>query len=128
MKLQVLSLSIMMLLSLSNCSLNSDQEIVVSTGEITASDVLEGDPAADIFQYEEVIYQTNIRWVDELDLTKDAELFEITEQHERYQNFEDGASNKLPVGTKVYSAKEREDVLLVEIDGELQKYYQIVEG
>ncbi len=37
-------------------------------------------------------------------------------------------SNKLPVGTKIFSAKERGDILIVESEGEIKKYLAIVEG
>jgi len=37
-------------------------------------------------------------------------------------------SNKLPIGTKIFSAKERGDILIVEIEGKITKYLAIVEG
>jgi len=41
-------------------------------------------------------------------------------------------SNKLPVGAKVFSVKEKEEIggpiLLVESEGKLYKYYGLVEG
>ena len=43
-------------------------------------------------------------------------------------NFKNEVSNILPVGTKIYSAKERDDILVVEIDGVIRKYLAIVEG
>ncbi|MGP4082554.1 hypothetical protein ACTWQL_21940 [Pseudalkalibacillus sp. R45] len=43
-------------------------------------------------------------------------------------DFKDGMSNKLPVGTKIFSAKGRGDILLVETNGKVLKYLAIVEG
>jgi hypothetical protein len=37
-------------------------------------------------------------------------------------------ANKLPVGAKIFSAKERGDILIVEVEGEILKYLAIVEG
>lgn len=37
-------------------------------------------------------------------------------------------SNKLPVGAKIYSVKDRGDILLVENNGQILKYIAIVEG
>jgi hypothetical protein len=37
-------------------------------------------------------------------------------------------SNKLPVGTKIFTAKERGDILIVESEGEIKKYLANVEG
>ncbi len=37
-------------------------------------------------------------------------------------------SNILPVGAKIFSIKERGDILIVESDGTIKKYLAIVEG
>ncbi|NMH74323.1 hypothetical protein HF078_14625 [Bacillus sp. RO2] len=42
--------------------------------------------------------------------------------------FKDWMSNKLPVGSKIFFAKERGDMLLVEANGVIVKYLAIVEG
>jgi len=43
---------------------------IVSIDSIDAEEVLTLDSDADIFQYDGVIYKTNIAWVEELTLTK----------------------------------------------------------
>jgi len=49
----------------------------VSIDSIDAEEVLTLDSDADIFQYDGVIYKTNIDWVEELSLTKDVQIGEI---------------------------------------------------
>ncbi|MGD6854018.1 hypothetical protein ACQCVO_02990 [Bacillus infantis] len=104
------------------------ESTAVSIDSIDAEEVLRLDPDADIFQYDAVIYQTNIDWVDELSLTKDAQIGEIQSRNENDTDFEDAMSNKLPVGARIFSAREREDILLVESKGKVLKYLAIVEG
>ena len=86
------------------------------------------DPDADIFQYDGVIYETNIDWVEELDLTKDIQIGEIKTRNDTNTDFKDEMANKLPVGAKIFSAKEREDILIVESRSEILKYLAIIEG
>ena len=95
---------------------------------IDAEEVLRLDSDADIFQYDGVIYKTNIDWVEDLTLTKDSQIGEVKTRNKKDTNFKNEVSNILPVGTKIYSAKERDDILVVEIDGVLRKYLAIVEG
>ncbi|MFS0673588.1 hypothetical protein [Ornithinibacillus sp. 179-J 7C1 HS] len=87
------------------------------------------NPDADIFQYDGVIYATNIDWVEELSLTKDVQIGEIKMRNDSNTDFIDEMSNKLPVGTKIFSAKERGDILIVETEeGKILKYLGIGEG
>ncbi|PLR71165.1 hypothetical protein [Bacillus sp. UMB0728] len=109
------------------CS-NEGESTAVSIDAIDAEEVLRLDPDADIFQYDGVIYQTNIDWVEELSLKKDAQIGEIQSRNENDTDFEDAMSNKLPVGARIFSAREREDILLVESEGKVLKYLAIVEG
>ena len=83
---------------------------------------------ADIFQYDGVIYKTNIDWVEELHLTKDVQIGEIKTKNDANTDFKDEMSNKLPIGAKIFFTKEREDILIVESEGEIKKYLAIVEG
>lgn len=127
-----LSLVLFVLFIASGCSNLSDRgKIEVHTTENpNAEEVLNLDPEADIFQFNGVIYQTRIDWVEELNLVKDEEIGEIKTKNETNTNFEDGMSNKLPVGAKIFSVKEKigGPILLVELEGEIYKYYGIVEG
>lgn len=106
----------------------SDTTTVYTNKSIDAEEVLTLEPNADIFQFDEIIYKTNIEWVDNLTVTKNSQLGEIKMKNEKDANFENEFSNKLPIGTKIFSTKERTDVLVVEVDGKLKKYLAIVEG
>ena len=114
----------LLFLMISGCS--NDGEVTTVT--IDSIDVLKLDSNADIFQYDGVIYKTNIDWVEELSLTKDVQIGEIKTKNDANTNFKDEMSNKLPVGAKIFSAKERGDILIVESEGEIKKYLVIVEG
>lgn len=102
---------------------------VHSTGNPDAKEILTLDPEADIFQFESVIYKAGIDWVEELTLTKGEQVGEIKKRNDTDTNFENEMSNKLPVGAKIFSIIEKEGpILLVESEGEILKYYAIVEG
>ncbi len=100
----------------------------VSIDSIDAEEVLTLDPDADIFQFDGVIYKTNIDWVEEVFLTKNVQIGEIKTRNDANTDFKDEMSNKLPVGAKIFSAKERGDILIVESEGEILKYLGIGEG
>ncbi|MEA0553159.1 hypothetical protein U1P98_05460 [Lysinibacillus irui] len=100
----------------------------VTNDSIDAEEVLTLDSNADIFQYKGVIYKANIDWVEKLSLTKDVQVSEIKTKNDTGTNFKDEMSNKLPVGAKIFSTKEREDILIIESEGEIKKYLAIVEG
>ena len=109
---------------LNGCSVGGE----VTVDSIDAEEILRLDSTADIFQYEGVIYKTNIDWVEELTLTKGTQIGEIKKVSKEGTDFKDWMSNKLPVGSKIFSAKERGDILLVEANGVIVKYLAIVEG
>jgi hypothetical protein len=115
------------LFTVTGCS-NGGETTIVTIDSIDAEEVLTLDPNADIFQYDGVIYKTNIDWVEELSLTKDDQIGEIKARNVDNSDFKDEMSNKLPVGAKIFSAKERGDILIVESEGEILKYLSIVEG
>ncbi len=112
----------------SNSSGTGKLEEVHSTGNPDAKEILTLDAEADIFQFEGVIYKTGIDWVEELTLTKGKQVGEIKTRNDANMDFEDEMSNKLPVGAKIFSTKERGDILIVESEGEVKKYLVIVEG
>lgn len=120
-------LTALALLFITGCSAKGDEVTEVS-GEIDAEEVLGLDPDADIFQFEGVIYQTNIDWVDKLALTKDVQVGEIKKINDANTDFNNEMANKLKVGSKIFSAKERKDILIVENDSGLFHYLAIVEG
>lgn len=127
-------LTIFILLAAFGCSNPLDTDIIEvhTTENPDAEEILTLDPEADIFQLEGVIYQVGIDWVEELTLTKDEQIGEIKTRNDTNTNFEDNMSNKLPVGAKIFSAKESGEVagpiLLVESEGKIFKYYGLVEG
>lgn len=129
-----LGLVMFVLLTAVGCSNSSDKGKVEvhETENPNAEEVLKLDPEADIFQFNGVIYQTGIDWVEELTLTKGEQEGEIKTKNDTGTNFKDEMSNKLPVGVKVFLVKEKEEIggpiLLVESEGKLYKYYRLVEG
>lgn len=127
----LLSIVVLGLLTISGCSnlTNIGKTKVHETKNPDAEEILTLDPQADIFQFDGVIYQTGIDWVEELTLTKNEQVGEIKTRNETDTNFEDEMSNKLPVGAKIFSIKEKEGpILLVESEGELLKYLALLEG
>ena len=116
------------LFMISGCSNEGETTTVTTIDSIDAEEVLTLDSDADIFQYDGVIYKTNIDWVEELSLTKDVQIGEIKTKNDANTDFKDEMSNKLPVGAKIFSTKERGDILIVESEGEIKKYLAIVEG
>lgn len=128
------SLSIFVLLFVVGCSNSSESSNVEvhTTKNPTAEEILSLEPEANIFQFDGVIYQTGIDWVEELTLTKDVQIGEIKNKNDTDTIFEDEMSNKLPVGAKIYSVKKGEGIggpiLLVESKGKLLAYYGLVEG
>ena len=127
-----MSLIFIILLTVAGCSnlpgLASTE--VYTTGHPDAEEVLALYHDADIFQFDGVIYLTGIDWVEELTLTKGEQVGEIKSRNTEDTNFENGMSNKLPVGAKIYSTEENEGLmlLLVESEGKILKYYALVEG
>ena len=131
MNFKFLFLVVFVLLTSVGCSNSSDtgKIEVHTTGNPDAKEILTLDPEADIFQFEGVIYETGIDWVEELTLTKGEQVGEIKTRNDTDTNFENEMSNKLPVGAKIFSTIEKEgSILLVESEGKLLKYYALVEG
>ncbi|MDQ0208590.1 hypothetical protein [Alkalicoccobacillus murimartini] len=96
---------------------------------LTAEEILKGNSEADILMYHGIIYKTNLDWVDELTLTKGEQVGEIKEQAtEGNYDYSNEMANKLSVGSIIFEAKERDDVLIVEDNGETHYYYALVEG
>ncbi|WP_231630142.1 hypothetical protein [Lysinibacillus sp. ZYM-1] len=115
------------LLMITGCNIQGETT-TISIDSIDAKEVLTLDTEADIFQYDGIIYKTNIDWLNELSLTKNVQIGEIKTKNNTNTDFKDEMSNKLPIGTKIFSTKERGDILIVEIEGKITKYLAIVEG
>ncbi|MDQ0877671.1 hypothetical protein QFZ77_006330 [Paenibacillus sp. V4I3] len=97
-------------------------------GNPTAQEVLRMDPNANVFMCKDTIYNAGIPWVDELKLTKDIQVTEITHQSNNGKAFKNGTANKLAVGTKIFRVKERNDILIAETERGDIRFYQLVEG
>ncbi|MFD1775998.1 hypothetical protein [Paenibacillus rhizophilus] len=121
-----LMIFILFLLVLAGCNLNQGPNN--TTRNPTAEEVLRMDRNANIFMYKNTIYNAGIDWVNKLELSKDKEITEIIELREDGKEFKDGTANKLVVGTKIFSVKERNDILIAETkDGDI-RFYKLVEG
>ncbi|MFE8700630.1 hypothetical protein ACFYKX_08400 [Cytobacillus sp. FJAT-54145] len=112
---------------------NSESQVEPKTKTVTtknpdAEETLRLNENADIFQWDGLIYQTGITWVDDLQLTKNELVGEITSIFEDDpKSFKNGMANQLPLGTKIYSTKEQ-GILIVEHDGKTKYYLALVEG
>jgi hypothetical protein len=113
---------------LSGCMI-SETKTTVSTHP-DAEEVLRLDENANIFQWQGLIYKTDIDWVNELELTKKEVVGEITELYKREgpNSFRNGMANQLPIGTKIYKTNENEGILIIEHNGEEKYYLALVEG
>ncbi|MFX4307021.1 hypothetical protein F8N00_16660 [Exiguobacterium sp. A1_3_1] len=128
MKKVVLSFafSIMALWILVACN---NEEIMQSTSEKpTASEVLSEDAKADIFQFNDTIYKSDVAWVDKTEVTQNEKVGEIKRRSSDKDAFDNGTATKLSKGTVLYSTNERKEVLLVSFKGKLKKYIALGEG
>lgn len=80
-----------------------------------------------VYQDTAFVNAADIDWIQELKLTPDEELG-IIQRTNIQKNYRDYDATILVEGTKIYSVKDRKDILLVLIDKEYIPYYQYVEG
>jgi len=128
MKKVVLScaFSIMAVWILVGCN---NEEIMQSTSEKpTASEVLSEDSKADIFQFNDTIYKSDVAWAEKTEVTQNKKVGEIKRRSSDRDDFDNGTATKLSKGTALYSTKERNDILLVSFKGKLKKYVALGEG
>ena len=94
-----------------------------------AKEVLRLDEDANIFQWEGIIYQSEIDWVNELDLEKREPIGEITASftNENDELFKNGMATVIPIGTKIYSTSE-DGILMIEYNGEEKYFLSLTEG
>lgn len=93
-----------------------------------AAEALRLDKQADIFQWEDNILKTNIDWIDELELNEDKYIGEIKFNSSKAKDFKNGTANLLPIGAKIYSVKERNDIFIVKYDNVVKRYLVSSEG
>lgn len=122
---------IIVLFAIVGCSnqIKTNETTVDESQNPDAEEVLSLAPNADIFQYNNIIYQMDIDWIEEKTFTKDEQIGTIMEKNDTDTNFENNMSNQLPVGAEIYTTKEESDMfLIVETDDDSFVYYAIVEG
>ncbi|MEK5238247.1 hypothetical protein NST99_21395 [Paenibacillus sp. FSL L8-0470] len=128
-RIAILWVTIILMFVIAGCNSNkSSVSREWSTSNPTAEDVLSDNSNANIFMFSDIIYNSGIPWVDELELHKDQYVTEIIEQSGDGKEFKNGTANQLSIGTKIYSVKERSDIYIAETeDGDL-RFYGLVEG
>lgn len=118
--------SIMTVLILVGCN---NEEIMQSTSEKpTAFEVLSEDSKADIFQFNDTIYQSDVAWAEKTEVTQKEKVGEIKRRSSDRDDFDNGTATKLSKGTALYSTKERNEILIVSFNGKLKKYVALGEG
>lgn len=125
-----LAMLLVVALLISGCNGISNEITIESSGNPTAEEILSENPEADIFMLGDLIYSNaeNIDWVSEQPLTIGEEIAEIAAQTSESDEFENGTATRLPIGTKIHEATEREDIYIAVVDGEEIPYLSLVEG
>jgi hypothetical protein len=115
------------LVVLSGCGSSQENSQSGVIGNPTPKDFLE-DGNADIFVFNNIVFSNvqHISWVKELDYTKGEVIGEITKQTSEANEFENGTSNKLPIGTKIYATDTQ--IYIAIVDGEEIPYLKMLEG
>ncbi|WP_051508765.1 hypothetical protein [Sporosarcina sp. D27] len=119
---------VLSVLVLTSCTSRSGTITESSSKPPDADEVLRQEPDADIFQWDGSVYQADVEWVQELELTKNELLGEIVNNAQNPKDFQNGTATKLPIGSMIYSTNEGGLYILVEVDGELRKYLLLAEG
>jgi hypothetical protein len=91
--------------------------------------VLKNDPNADFFIMESTVYinAASIDWVKELSLNVDVLLGTIKNTGVK-KNFKDWDATILDIGTEIYKAENRNDIVLVKVGERYLPYLRYVEG
>ncbi|WP_026674783.1 hypothetical protein [Alkalihalobacterium bogoriense] len=84
----------------------------------------------DLFVWEDIVYVNaeSIDWVKQLELTIQERLTNIKNQSVYGGDFSNGTASILPVGTKVYTTKERKDILIAKVGTAEVRYLGWREG
>lgn len=108
---------------------------VADGGKVTARDVLKNNEDADILMYNGFIYSnvTDLDWFqkDSNRYTKGEHLGDIKKTTSSSFGFRNFYATVLPEGTSIYSNNEDKEgvgMILVEVDGEVLYYMQLLEG
>ncbi|WP_052245762.1 hypothetical protein [Sporosarcina sp. ZBG7A] len=119
---------ILSVLVLTSCTSESGTITEPTSKPPDSDEVLRQEPDADILQWQGSVYQADVEWIQELELTKNELLGEILYNSQIPEDFQDGTATKLPIGSVIYSTNEGGMYVLVEVDGELRKYLLLTEG
>ena len=112
-----------------NSSLIEETELTTfTTHNPTVEEMFELNTNIDIFLLDNIVYETNIEWVNELTLSKGDLKGVIELNTSTPSEFTNLTANVLPIGTKIYTSNERGDILIAEHDNEIKYYYKLVEG
>ncbi|EUJ25252.1 hypothetical protein [Listeria cornellensis] len=94
----------------------------------TAEELLKENRDLDIFQWDGVIYQADIDWVDALEPTKKEQIGEIRRTFSEVKGFGNGDATRLSAGAEIFNVNGRGDVLIVDVGGETKNYLALIEG
>lgn len=130
-----LAILMIAMLALTGCtpadSNQSGQSMVSVIGNPTAQQIVENNPDADIFQFNNIVYSnaSDLEWVQQADLTIGERVGAITKQYQADLMFEDGMATELPIGTEIYEpVKKYGDILIVVVNGQEIRYFGLLEG
>ncbi|MGG1698961.1 hypothetical protein [Bacillus zhangzhouensis] len=115
---------LMMLLTISLCACQSVE--YSSSKPPSAEELLALDKHADLFQWKGTVYQTNLDWTNDLTVTKQQQVGIIMKTSTKH--FQHGTASRLKKGAAIYSVKGREDLLIVEHNGQMNIYAAHAEG
>lgn len=95
----------------------------------SAESLYENDNSIDLLVYQNTTFvkADEIDWILPLQLNPNTLLGSI-QRNNINKNFSDFDATKLEIGTKIYSALERNDILLVLVNGEYIPYFNYIEG
>ncbi|SDJ79324.1 hypothetical protein [Sediminibacillus albus] len=118
---------VVLLVGLAGCGNSQENTQSEVIGNPTPEDFLE-DGNADIFLLSGIVYSNveHVDWVKELDYTIGEEVGEITKQTDKAEDFGNGTSNILPIGTKIYETDTQIYIAIVN-DKEIP-YLKMLEG
>lgn len=80
-----------------------------------------------VYQNTSFVKADEIEWITQLQLTPNNLLGSI-QRNKIKKNFSNFDATKLEIGTKIYSTLERDDILLVLVNGEYIPYVNYIEG
>lgn len=124
LKVNLLVVAMFLLVNTIKFENKDEEEQDYTFGNIKAQSTIDEFLAGkhDIFMWDNVVYSTDIEWINALILTECELLGLITYKSVDANTFSNGTANRLNLGSEVYSVNERGDVLIVK-DGSSYKYY-----